>query len=617
MSAVYALISLQALLGAIDNLWHHEISEQLPKRRAAAAELGLHAARELLYGFIFLALAWFRWQGAWALLIALAFALEIVITLADFVVEDRTRRLAPFERVLHGLMAVNYGAVLALLAPVLYAWLRVPAGVMPVSHPFSWAFTVLGIGVLGWSARNAGAVLRLHRPAEWVRSPIHAATSPAPRTVLVSGATGFIGGHLVRRLISRGDQVIVLTRRPEVALDRFGPHVRSVTTLDEIDSATRVHAIVNLAGASIMSLPWTRARRRALLESRIETTRALIALLGRLQEPARVFVSASAIGFYGPGGDELIDEHGRPGAGFASDLCQVWEGAARAAARLGVRLVRLRIGFVLGIDGGALPPLLRSARLGLGFIIGSGRHWISWIHVDDLVRLIELALDTPRLSGAVNAVAPNPVRQRLLAQTLARALRRPLWLRVPAALLRTVLGERAMLLVEGQRAVPARVQNLDFRFRYPQLQSALAELMRRPTVNGAPAEVYFNGDCPICSTEMSHYAQLCAGVQPQVRFVDALRAPDGFASCGLRREHLERRVYLRIGRGETLSGLPALMALWSVMPGYRVLARILSLPALKQIAVALYDHVVAPTLARWASRHSASRAGEVHMRSQR
>src|SRR5262249_28344946 len=154
--------------------------------------------------------------------------LEIVVTLADFVVEDKTRRLPAFERVLHTLLALNYGALLAVLVPVLTAWSNLPSGVLRTSHAFSGVFTVFGIGLFTWSLPNAIAVLSLRRPSEWVRNPIPAGSSPTPRTVLISGATGFIGGHLVRRLVVRGDKVIVLTRNPDIALDRFGPHVRIV-----------------------------------------------------------------------------------------------------------------------------------------------------------------------------------------------------------------------------------------------------------------------------------------------------------------------------------------------------------------------------------------------------
>jgi uncharacterized protein (TIGR01777 family) len=602
MSVAFTLLTIQALLGGTDNLWHHEITAKLPARRAAATELALHAIRELLYACLFLGLAWFRWQGLWAALIAAVLVCEIIITLADFVIEDRTRRLPAIERVLHTILALNYGAVLAALAPLLLGWSRMPSAVVSVSHAFSWLFSLFGIGLIAWSVRNALAVLKLRRPPEWVRDPIAAGANAAPRTILVSGATGFIGGHLVRRLIGRGERVIVLTRRADVALDRFGPLVRVVTSVEELDPATWIDAIVNLAGAPILGLPWTRGRRHILVTSRLDTTRALTTLMARLEQPVRIFVSASAIGFYGVRGDELIDESARPTQIFQSRMCQDWEAAAKAAARLGARLVRLRIGLVLGMDGGALPQLVRPVRLGLGAVLGPGTQWLSWIHIDDLVRLFEFALDTPRLSGAVNAVSPTPVTQRDFQKTMGRILHRPVWLRIPGTLIRTALGDMAELLVDGQRVMPSRAQATGFTFHHPQLASALNSLLAARTASDAPAEVYFNGACPVCQAEMSHYAALCASSQPALRFIDSVQRPNDLAACGLRGEHLERRVYLRDRDGCISSGMPALLRLWSSMPQYRRRSRVLGMPVLRQICALCYDHLVAPGLASWANR---------------
>ena len=607
MLTAFILITIQAILGGIDNLWHHEITERLPSRRSAAGELSLHSIREALYAFVFIALAWFQWRGAWAVLFAGVLILEVLVTLADFIVEDRTRRLPPFERVLHTVLALNYGAVLALLVPVLGDWAHQPTRILPTAHAFSGVFTVFGIGLLLWSVRNALAVLKLRRPAEWVRNPFPAGTSAAARTVLVSGATGFIGGHLVRRLVSRGDKVIVWTRNPDVALERFGPQVRIVSDLATLEDATRIDVIVNLAGAPILGFPWTPARRRLLIDSRIDATRALTSLMGRLTAPVRCFVSASAIGFYGIGGDQPIAESGRPGPIFQSRLCQEWEAAARAAARLGVRLVRMRIGLVIGRDGGALPGLLGPMRLGLGAVLGSGTQWMSWIHIEDLVRLFEFAIDTPRVNGALNAVAPGAVEHRRFQQAFARQLRRPVLLRVPGAILRVALGEMSQLLVDGQRVVPERALALGFRFRFPGIREAAQDLVGAGRADTTPAAVYFNGDCPVCRAEMTHYAQLCANGSTHLRFVDSMRQENDFLACGLRREHLERRVYLRDAEGRILSGLPALIHLWSRMPAYRWLAGILGIPVVRHVAGLAYDHAVAPSLAYWASRRRAGR----------
>jgi uncharacterized protein (TIGR01777 family) len=308
-----------------------------------------------------------------------------------------------------------------------------------------------------------------------------AGSSATPRTVLLSGATGFIGGHLVRRLIARGDKVIVFTRHADIALDRFGPQMRIVTDLNDVGLDEKIDAVVNLAGAPILGFPWTRARRQTLVGSRVGTTRALVALCARIARPPRVFVTASAVGYYGVRGDEVIDEQGHAASIFQSALCQEWEAAAEGADSLGARLVKLRIGLVLGRNGGALPQLAAAARFGLGAVLGTGRQWVSWIHIDDLIRLVEFALDTPAVRGALNAVATDPVTHLEFQRGIASALRRPLWLRVPAIVLRTALGEMAQLLVDGQRVVSNRATALGFRFRYPDVRRALMSLLRDPT----------------------------------------------------------------------------------------------------------------------------------------
>ncbi len=609
MTWVFSLMTMQGLLGGLDNLWHHEITERLPDRRTAARELSLHAARELIYAFVFLGLAWFRWQGIWTLLLAAVFAVEVVITLADFVVEDRTRRLPPFERVLHTVLAMNFGAVLTVLSPVLVQWWSMPTAVtFAPNATFSWILSVFGVGVFAWSVRNTAAVLSLRRPPEWIRDPIAAGVSGRPRTVLVSGATGFIGGHLVRRLIGRGDRVIVLTRDAGKALNRFGPHVRIVTRLGDVDPTTAIDAIVNLAGATILGFPWTRRRRAQLVDSRVGTTRALLELAGRLSRAPRTLISASAIGYYGIHDSEPLDERAPPSPIFQSRLCQQWEAAADSGEALGMRVVKLRIGLVLGRDGGALPQLARPHRLGLGAVLGSGTQWLSWIHIDDLIRLFEFALDTPLARGALNAVSPNPVTHLQMQRAIARALHRPLWLRVPAFVVRAGLGEMAQLLVEGQRVVPNQTVALGFEFHYSSFVEALASLLGKSTaqIDATTADVYFNGECPVCRTEMTHYAERCAGAQPGLHFIDSTRQPNDFAQCGLRVEHLARRVYLRDASGRMLSGMPAIVALWDKVPGYRVLSRVFNWPVLRPISVLLYDHLIAPTLAFWASRRAAA-----------
>lgn len=616
MTAALALITVQALLGALDNLWHHEITERLPARRAARQELALHAVREGLYAFVFLALAWFEWHGSWVLLLGGVFAAEVGVTLADFIVEDRTRRLPRFERVLHTILAINFGAVLAVLAPTFRAWWSEPTALVATDHGLvSWLFTVFALIVALWSLRNALAVLRHRRPAEWIRDPLTVGKATGRPTVLVTGATGFIGAHLVRRLVREGSAVLVLARDADRALDRFGPHVTVVTDLAVIDVATRIDAVVNLAGAPILAGWWTRRRREQLRSSRLGVTRGLVELAARLARPPRVLVSASAIGFYGVRGDEVLDERDGGQSIFQAQLCRDWEVAAKAAGTLGVRVVLLRFGLVLGRDGGALPRLALPVRLGLGSVLGRGGQWQSWIHIEDAVRLILHAIETPELQGPVNAVAPEPVTHRDFQRILASTLRRPLWLRVPDRVIRGALGEMAQLLVDGQRVVPARALASGFRFRFPGLGGACRDLLdpghRR---SWGPMAVYYNGECPVCRAEMTNYAKLCAAEGSDIRFIDSTQNADSFAAEGLRREHLEGRVYLRDARGRIVSGMPAIIALWSRVPGHRWLAKVADIPVIRPLTAMAYDHVLAPALAIWArnrrARSSANPVGQ-------
>jgi uncharacterized protein len=400
--------------------------------------------------------------------------------------------------------------------------------------------------------------------------------------------------------------VWVWTRDADRALARFGPHVHVVTKLADIDTDARIDSIVNLAGAPVIGLPWTRARRQLLIDSRVKTTQAVLDWCAKRAHAPRVLVSASAIGFYGPARDAWLTEDSPAQGGFQSQLCIEREAAANAALAQGIRAVNLRIGLVLGADGGIFPRLAFPARLGGAARLGDGRQWMSWIHIADLLRIVERAIDDPAWQGAINAVAPAPERQAEFQCALARACRRPFFLRIPAAMLRLAMGEMAELLVEGQRVAPARLLRWSFEFRHFTLASALRDLVpdpvKPPALRAADSEceVWFNGDCPVCSYEIGSYEKLAKRRDLPLRFHDSMRARQPLAAYGLRREHLERRLYLRDEHGRIVSGFRAVLALWARMPGYRGLARIFSWPPLRAVCETIYDHGVAPGLAYWA-----------------
>jgi uncharacterized protein (TIGR01777 family) len=299
--------------------------------------------------------------------------------------------------------------------------------------------------------------------------------------ILITGATGFIGSHLARRLLAEGHAVAALTRNVEDAR-RVLPVRCECHAWDPAKAGAAVlhgaDALVHLAGAGIADQRWTPARKRAIRESRIAGTRALVRALATLPAAARPasLTAASAIGFYGDRGDRQLDEAAAPGSDFLAEVCAAWEREAVAAEELGVRVAIIRIGVVLGKDGGALQTMLLPFRLGLGGRLGSGQQWMSWIHVDDLVGLFAYAIDRSEVRGVVNGVAPAPVTNAEFTAALGRALHRPAVLRVPGLGLRLALGEMSAMLLASQRVLPRAAQRFGFTFRYPEIGPALADL---------------------------------------------------------------------------------------------------------------------------------------------
>jgi uncharacterized protein (TIGR01777 family) len=303
------------------------------------------------------------------------------------------------------------------------------------------------------------------------------------RTIVVTGGTGFVGRRLVARLVGRGDRVVVLSRNPDPARAPAGAEVApwQPESLGAWAGALEgAHAVVNLAGEPAMGGRWTETKRRRIYDSRVVSTRRLVEALGRLSERPRVLVSASAVGYYGarPPGEE-VDEGAAPGDDFLARVTVDWEGAARGAEPIGVRVALARIGLVLGPEGGVLRTMVPAFRLFAGGPIGSGDQIVPWVHAEDTVGLIEWALDDERVSGPYNVTAPHPVSMREFADAVGRALGRPSRLRVPAVALRAALGEAAGPILTGQRALPKKALELGFGFRHPTLEGALADLFGR------------------------------------------------------------------------------------------------------------------------------------------
>jgi uncharacterized protein (TIGR01777 family) len=299
--------------------------------------------------------------------------------------------------------------------------------------------------------------------------------------IVIAGGSGFIGEPLVKRLVARGDDVAVLTRDPSRV--RAGRPLqwdaRTQGTWSEAVAAA--DAVVNLAGESIADGRWTEARKRRLIDSRLNATRAIVEALRRAPSPRRALVNASAVGFYGDRQDEELDENASRGGGFLAQLVERWEAAAQEAVPH-ARVVVLRFGVVLATGGGALQKMLLPFKLGAGGPIGSGAQWMSWIERDDAVRMVEWAIDHDSVRGVYNATAPQPVRNRDFARALGRAVSRPAFMPAPGFALKMAFGQMAEeALLAGQKVLPRRAEREGFRFELPTIDAALAHaLVKNP-----------------------------------------------------------------------------------------------------------------------------------------
>jgi hypothetical protein len=298
--------------------------------------------------------------------------------------------------------------------------------------------------------------------------------------VAITGATGFVGSRLVERLQAQGHQPLILTRN-RASADRAFPTLEIVAyTPTESGSWQQAiagcDAVVHLAGEPIAESRWTPERKQEILKSRQLSTQKIVEAIAQANPKPTVLVNASAIGYYGTSETATFDESSPSGNDFLAEVCQAWEAEAQKVKDAGVRLVILRLGIVLG-DGGALAKMTPPFKVFAGGPIGTGRQWFSWIHLDDLVNLILEALTRKDIEGVFNATAPNPVRMTELCQTIGETLNRPSWLPVPSFALEALLGEGAKVVLEGQQVLPKRTTSYGFKYRYPTVKQALAEIL--------------------------------------------------------------------------------------------------------------------------------------------
>jgi len=298
---------------------------------------------------------------------------------------------------------------------------------------------------------------------------------------LVTGATGFVGDRLLANL----QEAVVLSRdaaKAEKDLAKFGVKAFSWNPTKEAAPAEAfagIDTVFHLAGESVASGRWTSAKKVRMRESRIAGTRNLIATLAALPVKPKVLVSASAVGYYGDRGDEILDESATPAGDYLAELCQGWEREALAAKPHGIRVVTIRIGIVLGPKGGALAKMLTPFYLGAGAPLGNGKQYMPWIHLEDLVRMMLFAAEHENVHGALNGTAPDPVTNREFTKTLGRAIHRPTFMPpVPGFMLKIMFGEFGSILLNSQRAIPKAAERAGFKFEYPQLESALQSIFQ-------------------------------------------------------------------------------------------------------------------------------------------
>ncbi|MDA7946106.1 MAG: TIGR01777 family oxidoreductase [Hyphomicrobiaceae bacterium] len=470
---LWTLIAIQVSMGAFDTLYHHEGTERLAWRPSQRNELRLHGVRNLFYAALFICFGWFEPRGLFTFVLATILILEILITLWDFVEEDLTRKLPASERINHTLLALNYGAIIAFASPYLYTWSQMETGIVATSYGWWSVFATLSaVGVFVFGVRDLVAAVRCDRLVQPDAAELVSGLD-GRKHVLITGGTGFIGTRLVEALVAGGHHVTVLTRKKSHAEGLACP-IRVVTDFAQIHNDERYDVVINLAGEPIADGLWTKRKRHKIIGSRVDMTKQVVALIARLDRKPECLISGSAIGWYGMHTDEKLTEESGAKDCFVHQVCAKWETEAARATHHRTRVVTLRLGLVLGAEAGILARLLTPFEFGLGGPLGSGNQWMSWIALDDVVRLVAFVMANDEIYGPVNATAPHPVRNKEFTATLGRSLYRPALFRVPAALLTLLLGDLAReTMLSSQRVLPEKLTKAGFRFRYPKIEQTL------------------------------------------------------------------------------------------------------------------------------------------------
>jgi len=297
--------------------------------------------------------------------------------------------------------------------------------------------------------------------------------------ILVTGASGLVGGELIPTLEAKGHEIFKLSRSAPKSANDIKWDAENGFSESEQKRLEDFDAVIHLVGENVGEGSWTEEKKRRICDSRVVGTRTLVDAFRKTKNPPRVFISASAIGFYGDRGDETVDETSAPGKGFLAEMCVEWEAESMKAKDFGARVAMPRIGIVLTKKGGALGKMITPFKFGLGGKMGSGKHWMSWIAIDDLIRLLHFALENEELHGAINATAPNPVTNVEFTKTLGKVVNRPTFFTMPEFAIKLMFGEMGeTLLLEGQRVLPKRLQDAGFKFEFENLEDAMRHVLK-------------------------------------------------------------------------------------------------------------------------------------------
>lgn len=296
--------------------------------------------------------------------------------------------------------------------------------------------------------------------------------------LFITGGTGLIGSSLIQELTKKGHRITVLTRNETKARKKLGSEVQFCTSLDQLDSLDGFDAVINLAGEPIIGKRWTKKQKQRLAQSRWSITHQLTGLIKNSVHPPLVFLSGSAVGYYGTQGDTILNEDSTPKEDFLHRVCLQWETLAFEAKHK-TRVCVFRTGIVLSRKGGMLPLLLIPFRMGLGAILGNGRQYISWIHINDMIQALIYLLENETTQGVFNFTAPHPVTHKEFSKTLAKSLSRPCFFRIPPFFLRWIMGEQSTMVLDGQRVIPQRLQDEHFTFMFERIDEAFNHLIKK------------------------------------------------------------------------------------------------------------------------------------------